>query len=180
MVREIGDAGRIGEPGRLVGEEPACCRDRGDHQEQDNEHTDHRAHPLGGTGMQKRHLVATGRVAPGPGLRIFELGTAVEPVCWLLALLPLGSIRAECLLQANVLAGLAQPVGEPRPLADQGLVADFQGGGSGDLIGCEQARGNEGISRFSHDGRLLFVGQQQFGQGCTAACRVLLSCSRID
>ena len=95
---------------------------------------------MGSAGAQKRHLTRTWGVAPGPGSRFFELGAAVEPIPRLAALLPPGGIFAEGLLQANIVACLPQPVGEPRPLADQGLVADFDSGRSRDLIGGEQAR----------------------------------------
>ena len=81
-----------------------------------------------------------------PSSRFFELGAAIEPISGLAALLPLCDILANSLLEVDVLACLAQPVCKACPLADQRLVADFNGGRSGDLVGGQQARSNEGIS----------------------------------
>ncbi len=75
--------------------------------------------------MEKCHLIAAWDVAPGPGSRFFELRTAIEPIFGFAPPLPFCNILAQNLLEVDVFACLAEPVGQACPLPDQGLMADF-------------------------------------------------------
>ncbi len=85
--------------------------------------------------MEKCHFVAAWGVAPGPCSRLFESGATIEAIARFVALLPFGDILADSLLDGNVSACFTQPPCKAWPLADQRLVADFNGGRSGDLVG---------------------------------------------
>jgi hypothetical protein len=97
------------------------------------------------THSEKSRFTPAWRVTPGPCLRFFELGATIETISRLVVLFPLGGILADGLLERDVLARLAQLFCKARPLADQCLVADFDGRGSGDLVGCQQAGRNVSI-----------------------------------
>src|SRR5260370_7972375 len=104
--------------------------------------------------MEKCHVVAARGVASSPCLRFFELGAAIETISRFGAPLPLSGIFADGLLEMDVLACLTQPACKTGPLADQGLVPDFNGGCAGDLVGFQQAPCNEAINHPFHQALL--------------------------
>ena len=75
--------------------------------------------------MEKGDLIPTWDIAFGPCSRLFELGAAIEPIFGFAPPLPFCNILTDSLLKVNILACLAEPVGQACPLPDQGLMADF-------------------------------------------------------
>src|SRR5260370_42441909 len=110
--------------------------------------------------MEKCHVVAARGVASSPCLRFFELGAAIETISRFGAPLPLSGIFADGLLEMDVLACLTQPACKTGPLADQGLVADFNGACAGDLVGCQKRHCTEGINDLLQQARLATVRQE--------------------
>src|SRR5437773_9761998 len=110
-----------------MGKKPASYSRRREQEERDEHHTRNRAYTSCSTGLEKCHLIAAWGVAPGPCLRFFQLGATIEAIPGIAALLPFCNILANGLLERDVIACLTQPACKTWPLADQRLVADFNG-----------------------------------------------------
>src|SRR5260370_3627505 len=130
--------------------------------------------------MEKCHLVAARGVASSPWLRFFELGAPIETVSRFVAPLQLSGMFADGLLEMDVLACITQPVCKTGPLADQGLVADFNGGCAGDLVGCQQAHCNEGINDLLQQARLASLRQGELRESRSTARSVLFRGPWVD
>src|SRR6266566_4375763 len=139
-----------------------------------------RAHVPSSAGTQKCYFIATRHVAPDPCLGLFELRAPIESISGFITLFPLCHVLAEGLLKADILSCLVQPVGEPCPLADQCLMADFHGGNSSNRVGGEQTCSGEGLNGFSQQTGLNGGYQRELRERRTAARGILFGHTWID
>ena len=96
-----------------------------------------------------------GALAQGEGSS--QLCTPVESISRLPPTYPLGCICANGLLKSDVFSRLAQPLCKACPFTNEVFMTYFNRGGSGNLVGNQQASSDEGIGGLSDDFCLLGI-----------------------
>src|SRR5713101_1685432 len=110
-------------------QKPACQPCCGKEQQHYHDYAQRRQDTTACTCLEECHLSPIRHIALDPRARFLELRTTIQPVPGHAAPLPLRSILADVVLQANILTCLSQPLCQAFPLLDHCLMTHFNGGG---------------------------------------------------